>query len=522
MRLDERQKRYYVLEQQPNSRGWWECLHWASAKWRNMSAMQNKLLIGGQWVATVATLPVVNPSTEEVLHHAPAASELDIDNAVKAARAAFGTWKQTTGQERAKYLRAISEGIKGSKDHLARLETLQNGKPLPEALWDIDDTAACFEYYAQLAENLTLEEAVALPHPDFVSLARREPVGVVGQIIPWNYPLLMLAWKVAPALAAGCCSVLKPSELTPLTALELGNIALDAGLPAGVLNIVSGGREAGAALSKHPDVDKLAFTGSVATGRKVMHEAAANIKNVTLELGGKSPILVFDDADLEQAVEWIMFGIFWNKGEVCSATSRLLVQSEIAPKLYSRLKLECEKIKIGNPLEDGVLLGPLVSSGQHQKVLGYLETARHEGLSLLTGGKRPAHLQKGYFLEPTIYTDVPTSSQLWREEIFGPVLVSRTFIDEAEALLLANSSDFGLGAAVLSANVERCERVARQLEAGIVWINCSQPTFCEAPWGGYKQSGIGRELGHWGLENYFETKQITRYTSQKPWGWYLK
>jgi betaine-aldehyde dehydrogenase len=485
-------------------------------------SMQDKLFIGGQWVATLQTLPVVNPSTEAVLHHAPAASELDIDNAVKAARAAFRTWKNTTGAERAVFLRAIAQGIKAHKDHLARLETLQNGKPLPEALWDMDDTAACFEYYAQLAEDLLLETPVALPHPDFVSLARREPVGVVGQIIPWNYPLLMLAWKVAPALAAGCCSVLKPSELTPLTALELGKISQEAGLPPGVLNIVSGGREAGAALSKHQGVDKLAFTGSVPTGRQVMLQAAQGIKNVTLELGGKSPILVFDDADVQQAVEWIMFGIFWNKGEVCSATSRLLVQSQIAPKLFERLKLECEKIKIGDPLEDGVLLGPLVSSGQYQKVLGYLEAANTENLTPLTGGKRPAHLPKGYFLEPTIYTDVPTSSRLWREEIFGPVLVARTFTNEAEALLLANSSEFGLGAAVLSADLERCERVARQLEAGIVWINCSQPTFCEAPWGGVKQSGIGRELGTWGLENYLETKQITRYTSQKPWGWYIK
>jgi betaine-aldehyde dehydrogenase len=484
--------------------------------------MQTKLYIGGQWVAATSTLPVVNPSSEELLHHAPAASEGDIDTAVQAARAAFKSWKNTTGQTRAAHLRAIAQGIRKRKEDLAKLETLQNGKPLPEALWDMDDTAACFDYYAQLAEDLSLEQSIALPHPDFVSVARREPVGVVGQIIPWNYPLLMLAWKVAPALAAGCCSVLKPSELTPLTALELADIAHQAGLPAGVLNVVSGGREAGAALSKHRGIDKLAFTGSVSTGRKVMLEAAQGIKNVTLELGGKSPILVFNDADLEQAVEWIMFGIFWNKGEVCSATSRLLVQEEIAPKLFARLKLECEKITIGDPLKDGVLLGPLVSSGQYQKVLGYLEVAKQEGLTLLTGGKRPAHLPKGYFLEPTIYTDVPSSSRLWREEIFGPVLVARTFTTESEALDLANSSEFGLGAAVLSTDLERCDRVARELEAGIVWINCSQPTFCEAPWGGYKQSGIGRELGHWGLENYFETKQITRYTSQQPWGWYLK
>ncbi len=487
--------------------------------------MQTKLFIGGTWhEANGGTLEVVNPTTEELLHHAPAASSADIDKAVLAARAAFKTWKRTTGAERAVFLQAIAEGVRQNKETLARLETQQNGKPLPEALWDMDDVAACFDYYAGLAKDLDsrLETPIALPHPDFSSLARLEPVGVVGQIIPWNYPLLMLAWKVAPALAAGCTSVLKPSELTPLTALELGRIALEAGLPAGVLNIVSGGREAGAALANHAGVDKLAFTGSVATGRSVMQAATAGIKNVTLELGGKSPILVFDDADLEQAIEWILFGIFWNKGEVCSATSRLLVQENIAPKLFERLKLECEKIVIGDPLEDGVLLGPLVSKGQYQKVQSYLDIAKTEGLQLLTGGKRPSHLQKGFFLEPTVFVDVPSSSRLWTEEIFGPVLVAQTFDTESQAIELANTSTFGLGSAVLSQDLARAERVARELEAGIVWINCSQPTFCEAPWGGFKQSGIGRELGTWGLENYLETKQITTYNSQKPWGWYLK
>lgn len=485
--------------------------------------MQTKLFIGGVWVeATGGTLEVVNPTTETVLHLAPAASEADIDTAVNAARVAFKTWKRSTGTERAVYLRAIAEGVRSKKEELAKLETLQNGKPLPEALWDMDDVAACFDYYAGLAEHLHLETEIILPHPDFSSLARLEPVGVVGQIIPWNYPLLMLAWKVAPALAAGCCSVLKPSELTPLTALELGQIALEAGLPNGVLNIVSGGREAGAALANHQGIDKLAFTGSVATGRSVMQAATTGIKNVTLELGGKSPILVFDDSDLEQAIEWIMFGIFWNKGEVCSATSRLIVQSGIAPALFARLKLECEKISIGDPLEDGVLLGPLVSKGQYQKVLSYFDIAKTEGLTLLTGGKRPSHLEQGFFLEPTVFIDVPSTSRLWTEEIFGPVLVAQTFNTESEALELANTSSFGLGAAVLSKDLERCERMARELQAGIVWINCSQPTFCEAPWGGLKQSGIGRELGHWGLENYFETKQITSYNSRKPWGWYLK
>jgi betaine-aldehyde dehydrogenase len=364
---------------------------------------------------------------------------------------------------------------------------------------------------------------IALPHPDFSSVARLEPVGVAAQIIPWNYPLLMAAWKVAPALAAGCTSVLKPSELTPLTALELADIAHEAGLPAGVLNVISGGRETGAALSEHPGIDKLAFTGSLATGQKIMRSASERSTNTTLELGGKSAIIVFDDTDLEQAVEWIMFGIFWNKGEVCSATSRLIVQSGIAAKLLARLKLECEKIVIGDPLLDGVLLGPLVSRGQYEKVTGFIQRGLESGLKLLTGGKRPSHLEHGFYLEPTVFVDVPVDSELWMEEIFGPVLCVHTFETEAQAIELANASQYGLAAAIMTPNLERANRVARKVQAGIVWINCSQPTFCEAPWGGMKRSGIGRELGEWGLRNYLETKQITSYnTLEKPWGWYIK
>jgi betaine-aldehyde dehydrogenase len=487
--------------------------------------MQRQLYIGGQWMDGADMLEVVNPATGQIVEHAPAASAAQIDAAVKAARAAFPTWSALSGAERAAHLRAIAEGIRANKEHLAKLETLQNGKPLPEALWDMDDCAACFDYYAGLAENLdsSQEKPIALPHPDFQSVARLEPIGVAAQIVPWNYPLLMATWKVAPALAAGCTSVLKPSELTPLTALELARIAHEAGLPAGVLNVVSGGRDAGAALSNHEDVDKLAFTGSLETGRKVMRSASERIVNTTLELGGKSAIIVFDDTDVEQAVEWVMFGIFWNKGEVCSATSRLIVQDGIAPRLLERLKAECEKITIGNPLEDGVLLGPIVSSGQYAKVTGFVERARDAGIQLLTGGKRPAHLPDGFFLEPTVFVDVPEDSEIWLEEVFGPVLCVRRFNTEAQAIAAANASQYGLGSAVMSADLERAERVARALQAGIVWVNCSQPTFCEAPWGGMKRSGIGRELGEWGLHNYLETKQITRYTAtDKPWGWYIK
>ncbi len=491
--------------------------------------MRDRLFIDGKWQAPAkgGTFPVIDPATEELVHRAPAGTKEDIDAAVKAARLAFdqGPWPRLSGRERAKVLRRICDIILARKHDLARLEVIDNGKPLPEAIWDIEDTAGCFAFYAGLAEELddNPEEAIALAEPRFSSKVVREPIGVAGAIIPWNYPLLMASWKVAPALAAGCTMVLKPSELTPLTALELGAIVEEAGLPAGVLNIVTGlGAEAGQPLSEHPGVDKLAFTGSVPTGAKIMAAAARDIKNVSLELGGKSPFVVFADSDIEKAVEWIMFGIFWNQGQVCSATSRVLVEDSLYPALMERLVAESAKIRIGNGLEDGTLLGPLVSKGQYDKVLAAIERGKTEGAVVAGGGKRPAGLDKGYFLEPTVLTDMAEDSFVWTKEIFGPVVCVRPFRDEADAIRIANDSRFGLAAAVMSKDKARCERVARAFRAGIVWINCSQPTFTEAPWGGYKQSGIGRELGRWGLSNYLETKQITAFNSEEPWGWYIK
>jgi betaine-aldehyde dehydrogenase len=494
-----------------------------------LAIMQTQLYINGQWVAPVAggTLDVINPTTATRLATVAAAGPEDVDAAVAAARSAFPLWRQKSGSDRATHLRTIATGIRTRRAELAQWETRNNGKPLPEAEWDIDDAAGCFDYYADLAEQLDAQQnqPITVPHPDFQSIVRREPVGVVGQIIPWNYPLLMAAWKVAPALAAGCTTLLKPSELTPLTALILAEIAQESGLPPGVLNVLTGDGSVGDAIARHPGINKLAFTGSLAVGSQVMQRASETIKGVTLELGGKGAILVFDDCDLDQAVEWVMFGIFWNQGEVCSATSRLLVQSGIAEALLERLRVAAAGIPIGNPLAPGTLLGPLVSKRQHERVLGYIEQGRSAGLHLLTGGHKPTlppPLDQGYFVEPTIFVDVPTDSPLWREEIFGPVLVTRRFDTEAEAIALANDSDYGLGAAVMSGDGERADRVAAALEAGIVWVNCSQPTFTEAPWGGMKRSGIGRELGPWGLENYLEIKQVTRYTTSKPWGWYLK
>jgi betaine-aldehyde dehydrogenase len=491
--------------------------------------MRSALFIDGRWEkpALGGKLHVVNPATEEIVHHLPAATREDVDLAVAAARRAFdsGPWPRMHASERARILRAIAQEITARQAELARLEVIDNGKPLPEANWDIADAAGCFKFYAGLCEELgnNGQESVEVSDPRFVARVVSEPVGVCGAIIPWNYPLLMASWKVAPALAAGCTMVLKPSELTSLTALELGDIVSAAGLPDGVLNIVTGeGWTAGQALIDHPDVDKLAFTGSGPIGSRVMSAAARDIKRVSLELGGKSPFIVFDDSDIEKAVEWIMFGIFWNQGQVCSATSRVLVQQKLYAPLLERLVEETRKITIGDGFAPGVLLGPLVSHKQLQRVQDFVSAAKADGIALAAGGNRPRDLAKGYFFEPTIFADVPVDNAIWTEEVFGPVLCIRSFESEEEAVRLANDTRFGLAAAVMSKDEARAERVAAALRAGIVWINCSQPTFTEMPWGGYKKSGIGRELGRWGLENYLETKQITRFASDDPWCWYIK
>ena len=491
--------------------------------------MKDQMFINGAYVAAASgqMFDVVDPSSNECVHQVARGAAADIDAAVAAARAAFdhGPWPKMSGRERGAVLRKMGDIIAERTDELAKMEVLDNGKPLPEAVWDIEDTAGVFHFYADLAEGLdgASETEIKLGMDEFSSKAVKEPVGVAGAIIPWNFPMLMASWKIAPALAAGCTMVLKPSEVTPLTALEFGEIGNQAGLPAGVLNIVTGfGPEAGQPLTEHSDVDKLAFTGSVPTGSRIMAAASKDVKAVSLELGGKSPLVVFADTPIEEAVEWIMFGIFWNQGEVCSATSRVLIEDSIYEPLMARLAEEAKKIKIGHGLEEGVLLGPLVNQSQHEKVLAAIRKGLSEGARLVTGGGVPEGLEKGCYVAPTILADAPLDSWVWNEEIFGPVVCLRPFRDEAEAIALANASDYGLGAAVMSADLDRANRVARAFRAGIVWVNCSQPTFTEAPWGGYKRSGIGRELGEWGLNNYLETKQITTYDRSKPWGWYLK
>ncbi|KAE9031114.1 Betaine aldehyde dehydrogenase 2 [Phytophthora fragariae] len=355
-----------------------------------------------------------------------------------------------------------------------------------------------FQYYAKATEALDKRqyEKVDLPLDDFLGALRYEPVGVVGAIIPWNYPALMALWKLAPALAAGCTVVLKPSELTSLTALQLGQIAADVGLPPGVLNIVNGlGAVAGAALVSHLDVHKVAFTGSVPTGRNTMTEAAKEIKKISLELGGKSPAIVFNKTNIDRTVEWVMFGCFWTNGQICSAKSRLLVKDDIAEEFLKKLVTETQKLVLGDPLDEKVQMDPLGT--------------------LPRGGK-------GYFVPPTIITNVKPDMCVWKEEIFGPVLSVMTFKTEEEAVALANDSEFGLAAAVFTSDDAQLKRVIKNLRAGIVWNNCSQPCFVELPWGGVKKSGIGRELGPFGLSAYLEPKQICRYVEDKPFAWYLK
>jgi len=481
-----------------------------------------RMYVNGERVesATGAWFPVYDPSTEEIMAEVPEASAADVDRAVKAARTAFdsGAWPQTTAQERGRLLFKLAEKIRAEAPKLAELESRNCGKPIVEAEFDIADTATCFEYYGGLATKVL---GHVNPVPDnALSLSLREPVGVAGQIIPWNYPLLMAAWKLAPALAAGCTCILKPAEQTPLSALEMAEWLEEIGFPPGVVNIVTGfGESAGAALVSHPDVDKIAFTGSAAVGKIILRSAAESIKRVTLELGGKSPNIFFADADFEAAIDGALFGVFINQGEVCSAGSRILVEKPIYSKFVEAFAERAKRIKLGAPLDRETKMGPLVSKEQYERVRGYQEIGKTEA-KLVAGGGRPSSLPRGYYVEPTIFADVDNSTRIAQEEVFGPVAAVIPFNGEAEAIRIANDTPYGLAAAVWSRDIYRALRVVKAVRAGIVWVNHMQPTYVEAPWGGYKQSGFGRELGPWGIEEYLETKQVHINLNEQPIGWY--
>lgn len=480
-----------------------------------MSALQplNGLYIDGRWSAGDALLPVINPSTEALLAQVAGGGAEAVDQALRAASAGLGRWARSTGAERAQVLRKIAAGVAERRERLMHLQSSNNGKPQFEAALDVDDVIATFDYYAGLAEGLDAAQDadVALPSADFCARLRREPVGIVGLIVPWNFPMVTTAWKLAPALAAGCSVVLKPSEVTPLPELELAAIIAESGLPQGVFNLVCGtGLAVGAPLASDPRVAKISFTGSNAVGVQVMQRAAETVKGVSLELGGKSSLLVLADADLDLAVELACGGGFFNAGQMCSATSRVLVADELADEFLLRLKARAEAIRVAEPFDPEVEMGALVNQAQYQRVLGHIDRGVNSGAKLVCGGSRPAALQQGYFIQPTVFTEVPLDSALWREEIFGPVLCVRSVSSEQQAIELANDSEFGLVASVVGADVANAERVANALQAGLVWINAPQVIFPQTAWGGYKQSSIGRELGPWGLQAFQEIKHVVR------------
>jgi betaine-aldehyde dehydrogenase len=471
-----------------------------------------QLLIGGTWRAGEGdkTFDIVEPATSEVMARAAVASPADVDRAVKAARAAFerGIWSEAPASARAKVLYKIAELIRADADRLATLEARNAGKPIRDARDEVLGAAQCFEYYAGAATRIFGETIpVTAPGLDFTL---REPVGVVALIVPWNFPLTIASWKVAPALAAGNAAILKPASYTPLTALELGRIALEAGLPEGVLNVITGpGATTGNVLAGHPGVDKIAFTGETLTGVSILQQAAPNITRVSLELGGKSPNIIFQDADLEKAVPAAVSSVFGNAGQDCCARSRAFVHRSIADEFDQRVALGSRQLTVGDPLDAATEIGPLISMKQRERVQAYVEVGQREGARLLSGGSAPGGaLARGSYLEPTVFDRADNGMRIAQEEIFGPVLTIIPFDDEDEVLRLVNDTPYGLSGSIWTRDIGRALRVARGVKTGVLGINSSRSVHQEAPFGGYKRSGIGRELGMHALQLYTEVKNV--------------
>jgi len=485
---------------------------------------QYRMFVNQEWVTGAGTREITNPATAEPLALVPEAGAEDVNRAVAAARAAFDNsdWRDSSkAQMRGRLLFQMADVVRKHAAQLAELETLNCGKPIVESEFDMADTATCLEYYGGLATKIH-GETLSVPD-NALNFTLKEPIGVAACIIPWNYPLMLAAWKLGPALAAGCTVVLKPAEQTPLTALEFARLVQEniPDLPRGVLNVVTGdGPTAGRALVEHMDVDKVAFTGGTDTGREILRGVAnSNLKKVSLELGGKSPNIFFADADLDAATDGALFGLFINQGEVCSAGSRVLVQQDIWKEFMARLQEKTRRIKLGDPLKRDTKMGPLVSEEHRSKVISYLELGRREANLLMGGSQAAPDGMPGYFVEPTIF-ETDNTTRVAREEIFGPVLACIPFRDEADAIRIANDTPYGLAAAVWSRDIFKCLRLVKALRAGIVWVNTMQPCYVESPWGGCKQSGQGRELSLHGVEEFLLTKQVHINLSEKPIGWY--
>lgn len=487
-----------------------------------------QLFIDGQWVDAESgkTFSTPNPATGATLAEVAEGDKADIDKAVAAARRAFeGKWSKLSARDRGRLLYKLSQLIEERAGELANLETQDNGKPIKESLYvDLPQVAENFEYFAGWATKI---EGETIPVPgQMFNYTLREPMGVCGQIIPWNFPLLMAAWKLGPALAAGNTVVLKPAEQTPVTAMELGKLIQEAGFPDGVVNIVPGyGETAGAALASHPGIDKVAFTGSTEVGKIIARTAADNLTKVSLELGGKAPNIVFADADIEQAVNGAMMGIFFNQGQVCCAGSRLFIEASVKDQFLERLQEKSKKINVGNPLDKATQMGPQVSLEQLDRIKSYVDIGQKEGAAVLCGGVSPElsdEFKNGYFFQPTILADVKNQMRVAQEEIFGPVVSVIGFENEDDLIKQANATVYGLSAGIWTKDITRAHRFAKEVKAGVIWINTYNMFNAASPFGGYKQSGYGREMGKHALEMYTQVKSVWVDLSGKPIGWFGK
>ena len=484
------------------------------------------LYIDGSWQDAISkdVRTIFNPYDNQPLATVAEGGREDAQNAIKSAKVAFESeeWRNLSASERGRMVYTLGDLIEKNKEELARLETLNTGKTLAESLWDMEDIAGIFRYYGGLADK-NEGDSIASPNPNSQSLLVKEPIGVVGMICPWNYPLLQAAWKIAPALAAGCTMVIKPSEFTPLTTLLWTSLAEEVGFPKGVINTVLGpGQTIGAELAESPDVDMVSFTGGIITGKKIMQAAAGNVKKVALELGGKNPHIIFEDGDWETAIDFILNGVFFHAGQICSAGTRVMVASSIHDKVVKHLEQRISKIRLGNGMDKDTQMGPLISQAQLDKVTNHVQKAIKEGAELVVGGKKPTKpaLKNGFFYEPTLLTGCNANMSIVKEEVFGPVVHVEKFDTENEAIKKANDTIYGLSAGFWTRDPQKIDRVSKALRFGTIWVNDFNVYFVQAPWGGYKQSGQGRELGHAGLEEFQEVKHIYQNFNPLPLNWF--